>query len=221
MSDHVFELHAGKVSTRRRAPDGPALACAHEEDLQALVAGWPWFRGTPALLLADEEDPVHWVGDGGDRSDLVGVSSKGRAVAAELLLEPFVGRKPAMKSLLRGLCRLDEHGGDPARVLSPHALDPRQPLTAILVGDGTVFPKDDKALKKIAKDWLELLAQPGDGWSVVKDDEKDRSDRRTPAWVAGLGSRPLHFAVLSLLRYRDGKDLVVCCRRHLLLDGRG
>ncbi|MFH1811231.1 MAG: hypothetical protein ABIJ09_21005 [Pseudomonadota bacterium] len=219
MSEHCFELRAGKISTRRRAPTEPALPFAHEEDLQALVAGWPWISAAPPLLLAEEDDPVTWVGDGGDRSDLLGVSSKGRAVAAELLLEPFVGRKPAMKSLLRGLCRLHEHGADPARVLSPYPLDAQQPMTAILVGDGTVFPKDDKQLKKISKDWLELLAQPGEAWSVRKDDEKDRSDRRTPAWVGSLGGQPLHFVVLSLLRHLDGRKVVVTCRRHLLLDG--
>ncbi len=216
MSTHCFELAAGKIKTRRHPPTGEPVAFQHDEDLQAVVAGWPWLPKAPALLLAAENDPVYFCSDGGARCDLLGISRAGRAVAVELLLDPFVGRKYAMKSLLRGLCRLDGHHEDSARLISPYSPVAGQPLTAVLVGDGASFPKDVKQVKKIAKDFRALIDKPGETWEPIAGHEGSaKGDPRTPSWVKSLGERKIQFLVLGLRRHLDGTTPVIEIERHL------
>ncbi|MBN2359236.1 MAG: hypothetical protein JXR83_07260 [Deltaproteobacteria bacterium] len=215
MAARVFELRKSKIATARRAPESGRAPFQHREELQAIVAGWPWC-GAPPLLLADEEDPVFWAHHGGSRADLLGYSQRGRLVAAEVFLDAFVERKPGMQQLLRGLCRLDEHRSGPGHLLGPFAPDPKSPLTAIMIGDGAVFPRDDKQVIKIRKDMQALFDDPGGQWHAPEDaPDREKWDTRTPGWVAGLGARPLHFLVFAVSRYASGGDLVIACERCL------
>ena len=88
---------------------------------------------------------------------------------------------------------------------------------AIMVGDGAVFPKDDKQVIKIRKDMQALWDDPGGQWHAPEDaPNREKWDTRTPAWVAGLGGRSLHFLVFAVSRYLNSDELVVSCER--LLD---
>lgn len=215
MAVKYFELTKKKITTRRKAPAADPVAFACDEDLLAVVAGWPWLPKAPALLLNQEDDAVFWVQVGGQRTDLVGISATGRLVAAEVLLDPFVGRKPSFRRLLRGLCRLDQHEDEPSRLAGPHRLDSRLALTAILVGDGAVFPKDNKQIKKIHKDFRQQIEDPGDFWPGETGAEREREDRTTPEWVAAQKGRPAELIVVAVTRFPGEKEPVIGIERLL------
>jgi len=215
MSARCFELRRKKIRVERKPPDDEPLAFRHEDELQALVAGWPWLPGTPALLLAEEDDPIFWRHAGGGRTDLQGCSASGRQVAAALAIDPFVERKQCFKQTLRGLCRLDGQLDAAEHVAGPYAPDPQRPLTAIVVGDGAVFPKDVKQLKKIAKDFRAIIDDPGDGWPPAHFHGQEKEDVKTPAWIRALGDRTLQVIVLGLRRQVDGGQLLLTSERFL------
>jgi len=215
MSVRVFELRRTKIATARKPPASGRAPFEHQEELQAIVAGWPWV-GAPPLLLADEDDPIFWAHHGGSRADLLGYSQRGRLVAAEVFLDAFVERKPGMQQLLRGLCRLDQHRSGPGHLPGPFVVDAKLPLTAIMVGDGAVFPKDDKQVIKIRKDMQALWDDPGGQWHAPEDaPNREKWDPKTPAWVASLGGRSLHFLVFAVSRFVNGDELVVTAERCL------
>lgn len=202
-----YEVARGKITSLRRAPAGAAEGFELVEDLRALVAGWPWLPKGPSLLLPQENDPIFWVQAGGSRADLMGVSREGRLVAAEVMLDPFVDRKPALKHVLRGLCRLQDRAALPGGLAGPYGADHRRAMTAVFVGDAAVFPKDAKQLKKISKDLRALLDEPGASWDRIKGGGGDRTDTKTPQFVAAGFEQPLHFLVVAVGRTSEGGAL--------------
>jgi hypothetical protein len=217
MTTSFFELSAKTIASLRKAPDASFLPFACDEDLLALVACWPWLPKIDPLLLTIEADPIFWLQVGGQRTDLVGFSKKGRAVACEVMLDPFIERKPSMRRLLRGLCRLDTHNDDP-RLLAPYSTSQVDhmtvPLTAIFVADGAVFPKDPKQLKKIHKDMRALLDDTQEAWPAETPAD-NKEDRRTPLWVKQLGGRKLDLIIIGLTRIQHASTYLVRSERLL------
>lgn len=227
MQTYVLEIRHGKIHFHRKWPKvlngASPLPFAHQEDLQALVLGWPWLPKQESLLLGPEADPIFYVGVSGARCDALGISQSGRLVAVELPLDPFTERKRSMRRLLRGLQRLDTHRRDNpqdpsqarARQFGPYPPVAGKALAALLVGDASTFQTDGKQAKKIAKDFRALCDTPAERWDIDQRGKTEKLDQATPTWLRGLGDVPIQLLVLGLRRFVVDKSHFVVVERQL------
>ena len=198
------------------------LPFAHQEDLQALVLGWPWLAKMPSLLFGPENDQIYFTGNGGARCDALGLTRAGRLVSVELPLEPFAHRKLSLRRLLRGLQRLDQHRSQAARHFGPYAAAEKSStvspaLCAFFIGDADQFPKDNKQVKKIAKDFRALLNTPAERWDAQQHGKTEKLDQATPAWLQEIDI-PVQLTIMTVLRFVSDKSRFVLVERHLRQD---